>query len=48
MVVSLGFTMRHRFLLLLLHTTHDLYPGECDESFCILLDFLLEFVDKNK
>ena len=48
MVVSLGFTMRHRFLLLLLHTTHDLYRGECDESFCVLLDFLLEFVDKNK
>ena len=48
MVVSLGFTMRHRFLFLLLHTTHDLYRGECDESFCVLLDFLLEFVDKNK
>ena len=48
MVVSLGFTMRHRFLLLLLHTTRDLYTGECDESFCILLDFLWEFVDKNK
>ena len=39
MVVSLGFTMRHRFLLLLLRTTRDLYTGECDESFCILLDF---------
>ena len=48
MVVSLGFTMRHRFLLLLLHTTHDLYRGECNEWFCVLLDFLLEFVDKNK
>ena len=48
MVVSLGFTMRHRFLLLLLHTTYDLYTGECDESFCIFLDLLLGFIDKNK